>query len=92
MSEDQLLSAIVDAAGYNGWRVHHDRRSDQALQQGHAGFPDLVLARAGVVRFIECKSERGTMSAGQKAWAHALGDLAEVVRPMNLSSVLSSLR
>jgi len=91
ITEDDLLLAIVEAAALLGWRVHHDRRSDLARQQGHAGFPDVVLARRGVVRFMELKSERGQLSTEQFAWALTLPAL-EVVRPADLDSVIESLR
>ena len=45
MTEDELLQAVTEAATHLGWHWHHVRRSDKALQQGHAGFPDLVLAK-----------------------------------------------
>jgi hypothetical protein len=91
MSEDELLTAIVEAAALLGWRVHHDRRSDLARQQGNAGFPDVVLARRGVVRFLELKSERGQLSTDQFAWSLSLPAL-EVVRPADLDAVIESLR
>jgi hypothetical protein len=91
ITEDELLTAIVEAAALLGWRVHHDRRSDLARQQGHAGFPDVVLARRGVVRFLELKSDRGQLSTDQFAWSRDLPAL-EVVRPADLDSVIESLR
>ena len=75
MSEDDLLTAIVEAALFMGWLVHHDRRSDKALQQGSSGFPDLVLARNGKVKFLELKSAKGCSSTWRNedvsvAWAY----------------------
>jgi hypothetical protein len=72
VTEDELLTAIVGAALLGGWCVHHDRRSDKALQQGTAGFPDLVLARAGRVIFAELKTERGQLTEDQLRWHLAL--------------------
>jgi len=72
VTEDELLTAIVEAAAFLGWRVHHDRRSDKAIQQGHAGFPDLVLARKGIVMFVELKAARGRLDAEQWSWALAV--------------------
>lgn len=76
VTEDDLLTAIVEAAEFLGWRVHHDRRSDKALQQGHAGFPDLVMARKGIVIFAELKASRQRLGAEQFAWMQALGWMA----------------
>lgn len=72
MTEDELLEAVTDAATYLGWRWHHVRRSDEAKQMGHSGFPDLVLARAGAIKFWELKSQRGVASADQLAWLFEL--------------------
>lgn len=97
MSEEELLAAILDAAYLLGWRIHHDRRSDKALQQGHAGFPDLVLVRNGRVMFLELKSDKGQLSEDQWAWHKALPIPSHsvdvrVVRPGDLDDVIESLR
>jgi hypothetical protein len=63
--------------------VHHDRPARRAGNnwataiQGHAGFPDLVLARAGVVLFRELKGydkngRMGRLSSEQRDWATQL--------------------
>jgi hypothetical protein len=97
MSEEDLLSTIVEAALLLGWRVHHDRRSDKAQQMGNAGFPDLVIAKGGYVLFLECKSETGRLTQDQWAWAKELdlgGDPTKehrVVRPSDLDAVLGRL-
>jgi len=97
MSEDELLTAIVEAALFMGWLVHHDRRSDKALQQGSAGFFDLVLARNGRVKFYELKSAKGQLSTEQFAWQRALPPdhwaiEYRLVRPSDLDDVIASLR
>jgi len=97
MSEDDLLTAIVEAALFMGWLVHHDRRSDKALQQGSAGFPDLVLARNGKVKFLELKAAKGNLSTEQFAWQRALPPdhwaiEYRLVRPSDLDDVIASLR
>lgn len=77
-SERQLQDAIVQAAMLCGWRVHHCRaarsRSGRWAThiQGHAGFPDLVLARSGVVLLLELKRIGAQMSPDQWAWAREL--------------------
>ena len=92
MTEDQLLTAVIEAATLYGWRVHHDRRSDKAIQQGDRGFPDLVLARECEVRFLELKSEKGRVTQEQDWWISDLGDLARVIRPSDLDAVLEWLK
>lgn len=99
MTEDELLSAIVEAALLLGWQVHHDRRSDLALTQGTRGFPDLVLAKDGRVLFWECKDATNPLTQDQWAWMRALagpeGDidwwLHRVIRPQDLDDALREL-
>lgn len=82
-TEQQLLDAVVDLASLNRWAIHHDLPSRRARGQwrtsiqGHAGFPDLVLARAGVVLFRELKGfdsrgRLGKLSPEQRDWARQL--------------------
>jgi len=103
MTEDELLQAILEAATFLGYRCHHDRRSDKALQQGHAGFPDVVLARSGTVWFLELKAQRGVVSYEQGAWRRAImGNFQSdfqseqfvryrLVRPEHLDTLLEEL-
>ena len=99
MTEDELLQAITDAATYLGWRWHHVRRSDKALQMGSPGFPDLVLARNGRVLFLELKGRRAKFRPGQLEWIGATTLIpadervqAFVIRPDNLDFALGLLR
>lgn len=94
MTEAELQDAIIAAAHAHGWLVHHDRpmRSAKGWRtgvQGDAGFPDLVLARAGAVLIIECKSERGRYEPGQDEWLRATAGW--VVRPSDLDWLLARL-
>lgn len=101
MTEDDLLSTILDAARLLHWRVYHVRRSDLAIVQGDGGFPDVVLARDGFVLFLEIKSDGGAPTGGQIAWIEALGGpdaapgrrhAAAVVYPRDLDRVLAALK
>ena len=49
------------------------------------GFPDLVLARAGVVLFRELKTDIGKVSDEQAAWLQAVG--GKVWRPKMWSEI-----
>lgn len=78
MSEADLQGAVLEAAAYHGWLIHHDRparttRGWATAITGHAGFPDLVLAhpRHGLL-LRELKTERGLLTAQQSAWLEAL--------------------
>ncbi len=75
-SERQFLDAVIEAASASGWLVAHFRPAQtekgwRTPMQGHPGFPDLVLARDGVVIFAELKSEKGRVSAEQQKWIAA---------------------
>lgn len=78
MSEAELLRNIIQMAQALGYLVHHQRpamRQDgqwRSAIQGHAGFLDLVFARGERVIFVECKSTKGTLTAGQLVWFNAL--------------------
>ena len=76
VSESQLSAAVVALAELHGWRVYTVRRSDRARVASHtgAGFPDLLLVRAGLVRTVELKREAGRVSETQRAWLAALGE------------------
>lgn len=78
-SEDDLLATITDALTMYGYRWFHIRRSDKAVQMGHAGFPDICAVRRGKVWLIELKAERGELDAEQWAWMHAAGMIPEAV-------------
>ena len=79
VSESDFQQTVIQLAKLNGWRVAHfrpamNRRGVWATQmQGDPGFPDLVLAREGVVIFVELKRERAKLTAEQQAWRWALG-------------------
>jgi hypothetical protein len=88
MSEAELQSAVIEMAQLFGWLCHHGRASQSksgrwsTAVQGDVGFPDLVLARAGEVLFIELKSANNRLTQPQECWQAALGAL--VWRPEQL--------
>lgn len=73
-SETEFLNLVVEYATLCGWLVHHDRPAMnrhgdyRTALQGHAGFPDLVLARNGDVVFAELKSKGGKVTGLQGLW------------------------
>jgi hypothetical protein len=95
VTEDDLLTTIVQWATLRGWLIHHDRRSDRAITQGTPGFPDLVLARDGRVVFAELKSETGVLTINQVAWQIALRTAPAEYhewRPSDLDAAIEVLR
>ena len=81
-SEQQLLDNTIDLASRCRWAVHHCRpartaRGYRTPIQGHKGFPDLVLARDGLVLFRELKGydargRLGRVSPEQRDWGRQL--------------------
>lgn len=76
-SETQFKDQVIDLAKLFKWKVHHDRpartkKGWRTATQGDAGFPDLVLARAGVVIFAELKTQVGRQTLEQKLWEQEL--------------------
>ena len=86
MSEDELLSCVIDLARALGYRVAHFRPARTAkgwrtAMQGDPGWPDLVMAKDGRVIFAELKSQRGRMSHEQWVWFAALASGCYLWRP-----------
>lgn len=82
-TEQELLDQTVELATRCRWAVHHDRPARRSGNrwataiQGHAGFPDLVLARNGVVLFRELKGydargRLGKVTLEQRGWGEQL--------------------
>ncbi len=85
MSEKDLQKAVLEHARLLGWRVAHFAQSrairDGAFmtaQQGHKGFPDLVLLRPPRLVFVELKSRRGFVDFDQATWLNGLGTVGGV--------------
>lgn len=96
ISEDEFLRAVIDLAKLRGWRVAHFRPARtrggwRTPVQGHNGFPDLVLARNGVVIFAELKTDGGKLSEDQQTWAHHLGGSMYLWRPAMLLGEISNI-
>jgi hypothetical protein len=70
MDEDELLENIRQLALTTGWAMYHTRDS----RGSDAGWPDLVLAHRAKRRvlFVELKTARGSLRAGQKIWLTVL--------------------
>lgn len=97
LSEADFQRRVMDTARLAGFRVAHFR---PAMTQrgrwvtpmaGDTGFPDLVLAKAGLVLCAELKTDTGKPSAQQLAWLEQLGDHGRLWRPSDWAQVLSDL-
>lgn len=89
MTEKQWQAQVLETAGLLGYQHYHTYRSVRSP----AGFPDLVLAGPRVV-FVELKTERGKVSAGQAVWLTRLfeaGAEVYVARPRHLQELTSVL-
>lgn len=96
-TEAAFTTRVIKAAMLRGWLVTHFLPARTAsgghrtALQGHRGFPDLVLARDGVVIFAELKTNRGTLGPGQPEWLAVLGALAVVWRPRDWDDIERTL-
>lgn len=76
-SEQELLDCTIDLARRCRWSVTHFRAARtragyRTAVQGHPGWPDLALARHGVLILRELKGDRGRVSPEQFDWARQL--------------------
>jgi len=97
MSEDDLKAVVIQTAQLYGWMVTHFRvaktaRGWRTPVEGNRGFPDLVLARDGVVLIVELKSQKGRVGPGQLEWAAALGSCYRLWRPSDIPMLIEELK
>jgi hypothetical protein len=100
MTEDELLSGLLELMAYTGWRAYHVRRSDRAVVMGAGGrgFPDIVAFHPPSSRLvaIECKTDAGVPTPEQLAWLYGLRHHptleATIVRPASYDQAIAWLR
>ena len=74
MSEDDLLTSVIDEAHRLSWRVVHFRPAKTkkgwrtAVQGDGEGFPDLLLLRGKRGIAAELKSMKGRITSEQAGW------------------------
>lgn len=95
-TEAAFTTRVIQTARLHGWKVTHFRPARTAAGyrtavQGDIGFPDLVLARRGVVIVAELKTARGKPTDEQEVWLAELGDLAVLWRPADWDLILAAL-
>lgn len=80
MSESEFTSKIIGLCRQTGWKVTHFKAAPNRTGrgrkyithlEGHKGYPDLTMARDGVVIFAELKSAKGSLRAEQREWLAA---------------------
>ena len=84
ISEDELLTNVIECARLLRWRVYHIRNSKRGIVQGHVGFPDILALRDGQVLIAELKAERGRLTEEQDIWLREwrkAGALVHIWRP-----------
>lgn len=96
LSEADWQERVIDTAHLHNWLVHHTRPARtlngwRTPVQGDKGFPDLVLARAGVILVPELKTDKGAPTRDQRAWLAALGPYGRLWRPRDWDLVLTEL-
>lgn len=96
LTEELWSVKVTDTAELFGWRWAHFRPTRTAkgwrtAQNGHPGYPDLTLARDGVVILAELKKERGRYEPGQREWIAAAGEHGRVWRPSDWPEVYATL-
>ena len=89
MSEDELLSRVMDLLALYGFLAHHARNSKAGVTQGDVGFPDILAVGHGHILAIELKRELGKATAAQWTWLTRLdiaGAEAYVFKPSHYLS------
>jgi hypothetical protein len=98
LSEDEFLRWVIDTARWYKWKVTHFRAVKlpsgrwATPLQGDKGFPDLALARAGVVILAELKTDVGHTSTEQGEWLEQIGSVVgRVWRPSMRDAIVAEL-
>lgn len=96
MLEADFQARVIAYAELNGWRVFHPRparigKKIATWQAGHKGYPDLTLARDGVVLFVELKQDGKYPSPDQRSWRDAIGPQWRLWRPADWPAVKAEL-
>ena len=91
ISEAEFTSQVVRLFSLYGWKVCHIRpaktaRGWRTAYEGHAGLPDIIAARGGVIIMAELKVGKNKPTADQVQWLKASG--SPVWRPEDWDSIL----
>lgn len=91
ISEAEFTSQVVRLFSLYGWKVCHIRPAKTAkgwrtAYEGHAGLPDIIAARGGVIIMAELKVGKNKPTADQREWLEASG--SPVWRPEDWDSIV----
>lgn len=103
MTEAQFQLAVLELAGYCGWKRQHSkkvrvRRPDGSCYyatpvDGDKGYPDLTLARDGRILIVELKTDSGTLKKDQVDWSVAIGPVHyRLWRPRDWDEIVEELK
>lgn len=92
MTEAELRQRVVKLAHDLGWMVFSRPMSQERRPVKDAiGYPDLTLARDGLVIWLELKVEKGFPSEDQLRWIRALPN-AHLIRPSDVDVLVALLQ
>ena len=91
ITEAEFTSQVVRLFSLYGWKVCHIRPAKTAkgwrtAYEGHAGLPDIIAARGGVIIMAELKVGKNKPTADQVEWLKASN--SPVWRPEDWDSIL----
>lgn len=86
LTESAFQNTVLELAKIHGWLCYHTYNSRRSVP----GFPDLVLAKGGLVLMVECKTDTGTISNDQIAWL--LSAQGVIWRPKHWDVIEKSLK
>jgi hypothetical protein len=98
MRESDFTRTVIDIARTYKWKVSHFLPAPTAKGwrtpvQGDIGFPDLALARDGVLLLAELKARRGKLRPEQIEWRDAIGpEHYRLWYPGDLPAIVAELR
>lgn len=87
--EQDFQRTVIEAARLHGWFVRHIPNA-----RFNPTMPDLLLARDGVVRWVELKTERGYLGRAQVQLRDdlaAAGFEMEIIRPSDWDDFVATL-
>ena len=93
ITERDFQATVVEMARALDWSVHGVLEQERYAKRLSKGFPDLVLARFGLlarVIFCELKTQKGRVSPEQRAWLDLLTECDQEVylwRPSDMDEI-----
>lgn len=95
--EALFTTAVLDYAESRGWLRYHPKSAGytrgrpHTTYEGDSGYPDVTLARNGVVIVAELKRVGQWPRPDQRAWATALGACYRLWTPERIEEIVREL-